>query len=112
MYTLTNPNIVSKVVSNLNPEVIFYYNQKAYTLTPDNYFFGIGVGDTDGKPILNTDEKKFYTIEFFFAHSKDTIVDGAIQTDVEFVQIDTIPCLEASSNPDLIKVRNISLHKG
>jgi hypothetical protein len=61
-------------------------------LTPENFFFAIGVGDKDAAPILNTDEKKFYTIEFFIAHSKDTIVDGAIKTDVEYVQIDMIPC--------------------
>jgi hypothetical protein len=61
-------------------------------LTPENFFFAIGIAGNDAAPILNTDEKKFHTIEFFIAHSKDTFVDGAIQTNVEYVQIDMIPC--------------------
>jgi hypothetical protein len=61
-------------------------------LNPENFVLGIGVADSAGKPILNTEEKKFYSLEFYFCNQIDNVVDGVVSTQIEYIPIDMIPC--------------------
>lgn len=67
MFSKQNPNIVSKVVSNLNPEVIKKHIQ-AFFFSPENFYVAFGLADPDALPIVNTPEEVYYTIELNFCH--------------------------------------------
>jgi hypothetical protein len=45
-------------------------------MDPDSYFFGMGVSDTNGLPIINTNEKVYFNAYLKFCHQVSNIIDG------------------------------------